>query len=220
LRPALEVALDEDCRNLARARQRRALEDTAGFIDAYLASVRSFASPQALLQHALSLVPAGERGLVCEFGVYKGASLRLIGEALPQRTIFGFDSFEGLPEDWFEGFQRGTFKVDRLPQVPANVVLVKGWFSETLGPFLDDHPADATFLHVDCDLYSSAKCVLDAFASRIRPGTIIVFDEYFNYVGWREGEFKAFAEFVERTHRRFEYIGYSRSREQVAVRIL
>jgi hypothetical protein len=196
------------------------LEDTAAFIDAHLASVRSFPSPQALLRHALTELPGGDQGLVCEFGVYRGASLRLIAEALPHRTVFGFDSFEGLPDDWFDGFRRGTFKVERLPAVPRNAALVQGWFSDTLGPFLTAHPGDALFLHVDCDLYSSAKCVLDAFDSRIRAGTIIVFDEYFNYVGWREGEFKAFAELVERTHHRFEYLGYCRSREQAAVRIL
>ena len=219
LRPALEAALDEDSRCISRARQRRALEDTAAFIDSHLASVRSFTTARALLRHALSERRAGSNGLVCEFGVFSGTSIRLIAEALPTETIFGFDSFEGLPEDWLEGFPQGTFKLDRLPEVPKNVVLVRGWYSETLRPFLDEHPENASFLHVDCDLYSSAKCVFEALEPRIRPGTIIVFDEFFNYVGWREGEFKAFTEFVQRARLSFEYIGYTRL-HQVGVRIL
>ena len=64
LRPALETALDQDSQNLGRALRRRALEDTADFVASHMASVRSFASAPALLQHALSQIPAGSRGLV------------------------------------------------------------------------------------------------------------------------------------------------------------
>lgn len=48
---------------------------------------------------------------------------------------------------------------------------------------------------------------------------MIVFDEYFNYSGWREGEFKAFQEFVARENLEFEYLNYNRKAEQVSVRI-
>lgn len=219
LRPALETALDQDSQNLGRALRRLALEDTARFVTDHMASVRSFADAPALLRYALSQIPAGGQGLVCEFGVFRGESIRLIAEALPGRRVHGFDSFEGLPEDWTDGFPRGTFKLDRLPQVPDSVTLIQGWYAETLRPFLAGHPQTASFLHVDCDLYSSAKCVLEAFQPRLRPGTVIVFDEYFNYVGWRDGEFKAFAEVVQASRLPFEYIGYTRS-QQVAVRIL
>ena len=219
LRPALETALDQDSQNLGRALRRRALEDTADFVASHMALVRSFGSAPALLQHALSQIPAGSRGLVCEFGVFRGDSIRLIAEALAGQAVYGFDSFEGLPEDWLEGFPRGTFRLDRLPEVPGNVTLIQGWYSETLAPFLEDHPGHASFLHVDCDLYSSAKTVLELFEPRLDRGTVIVFDEYFNYAGWREGEFKAFAELVHRSRIPFEYIGYTRS-QQAAVRIL
>jgi hypothetical protein len=54
----------------------------------------------------------------------------------------------------------------------------------------------------------------------LRPGCIIVFDEYFNYPDWREGEYKAFTEYLARSRRAFEYIGYVRHDRQVAVRLL
>ena len=219
LRPALETALDQDSQNLGRALRRQAVEDTARFVTDHMASVRSFADAPALLRHALSQIPAGRQGLVCEFGVFRGDSIRLIAESLPGHAVYGFDSFEGLPEDWTDGFPRGTFRLDRLPQVPGNVTLIRGWYAETLGPFLAGHPGDTALLHVDCDLYASAKCVLEAFEPRLRSGTLIVFDEYFNYVGWRDGEFKAFAEVVQASRIPFEYIGYTRA-QQVAVRIL
>ena len=65
-------------------------------------------------------------------------------------------------------------------------------------------------MYIDCDLYSSTITILENFHSRIKTGTIIVFDEYFNYPEWQEGEYKAFTEYIERSDFSFEYIGYCR----------
>jgi predicted O-methyltransferase YrrM len=219
LRPALEAAWESESRNILRERQRIALAETAQFVDAHMALVPSFASSAQLLETALKLA-LPKPGLFCEFGVYAGRSLHAIARLAPDRPIFGFDSFEGLPEDWYDGMPKGSFKVDRLPEVPQNVSLVKGWFSDTLAGFLEKNPGPAAFLHIDCDLYSSTRCIFDHFESRIGPGTVIAFDEYFNHLGWKAGEFKAFNELVERAKLRFEYIGYSRTGEQVALRIV
>jgi hypothetical protein len=67
----------------------------------------------------------------------------------------------------------------------------------------------AAFLHVDCDLYSSTKTILESLSDRIVAGTVIVFDEYFNYPNWRSHEHKAFREFVAAKRAAFRYIGYS-----------
>jgi hypothetical protein len=48
-------------------------------------------------------------------------------------------------------------------------------------------------------------------------GTIIIFDEYFNYPGWEVGEFKAFAEFVAEKNVSYRYIAYVPNHQQVAV---
>jgi hypothetical protein len=77
----------------------------------------------------------------------------------------------------------------------------------------------AAFLHMDADLYSSTRTVLDMMAPRIVPGTVIVFDEFFNYPGWREGEYRAFMEFVAAHAAQFEWLAYCETHEQVAVRI-
>ena len=73
------------------------------------------------------------------------------------------------------------------------------------------------FIHVDCDLYESTRCVLELLEDRIVPGTIIVFDEYFNYPNWQEHEFRAFQELVARRHMEYQYLGYARF--QVSVKI-
>jgi len=49
---------------------------------------------------------------------------------------------------------------------------------------------------------------------------VIVFNEYFNYPGWQEGEYKAFQEFISDTGLSYEYIGYNHLHEQVAVKIV
>ncbi len=97
--------------------------------------------------------------------------------------------------------------------------LVKGWFEDTLPEFVSKHSEKCSFIHIDCDLYSSTKTIFKFLNEKIEKGTVIVFDEFFNYPGWKNGEFKAFMEFIELNHMKFEYIGYCRYDEQVAIRI-
>src|SRR5690606_22451141 len=154
-------------------------------------------------------------GLVLEFGVAGGRSITLFANAAPDQAVYGFDSFEGLPEDWTTMHKAGHF-AQPLPEVPANAELVVGWFDATLPGFLEAHPGPVSFLHVDCDLYSSTKTISDLLGDRIVPGTIILFDDYFNYPAWRQHEHKAFMEFVAANDVRFEYIGAVNCNMQVA----
>ena len=73
-------------------------------------------------------------------------------------------------------------------------------------------------MHIDCDLYSSTREVLEAAALQVREGTVIVLDDYFNFPGWRNHEFKALQEFVARTGMRYEYLGYARHQVALVVR--
>ena len=129
-------------------------------------------------------------------------------------------SFEGLPEDWRGPFARGVFSTrGRPPRTPPNVRLVKGWFDATLPRFAAAHGGPVALLHVDCDLYSSTKCIFTHLGDRVVPGSVIVFDEYFDYPGWQQHEFRAFAEFVADAGLSDEYLAYNRLHEQVAVRV-
>ena len=51
-------------------------------------------------------------------------------------------------------------------------------------------------------------------------GAVVLFDEYYNFPRWQQHEYKAFQEFVARTGVKYEYIAYSVTGQQVAVRIL
>lgn len=201
-------------RNIQVGLQRKALDETIDYVEKNMLGVDSVTSANELLSKALSLVKGD--GLICEFGVFSGKSINHIASHV-NTEVYGFDSFEGLPERWRDGFSQGFFKVDGLPKVSKNVVLIKGWFDKTLPEFVKSHSKPVAFLHIDCDLYSSTKVIFDNFADKIKPGCVIVFDEYFNYPGWKEGEIKAFHEFLNAHQLTYEYIGYNAKHEQAAV---
>jgi hypothetical protein len=150
------------------------------------------------IQHVVPRVNASQ--VILEFGVDSGRTVGVLGKAFQDRIVYGFDSFEGLPEDWRPGlFDKGAFGRDSLPGgLPMNVQLVKGWFEETLPPFRRHFLLDRTvgLLHVDCDLYSSTRTVLSGLNDQIVPGTVMVFDELINYPGYEDHEIRALAEWV------------------------
>jgi SAM-dependent methyltransferase len=163
-----------------------------------------FSSDAAALDWAARSV--GIPGHVLEFGVHTGRSIRVLAAARPARVVHGFDSFEGLPSDWERApgstYRAGHFRVAKLPEVPPTVRLWKGWFHETLPPWLAAHDGDVSFVHVDCDLYESTRTVLEALDGRLRPGSIVVFDELCDwrdrgvYPNWEAGEWRALREWL------------------------
>lgn len=212
----MDDAFDIESRNILRARQQLALKQTVEFVEKHFPTVVSFDNRYSLFKHIFKFIPATENGLLCEFGVAGGKSINFLSTLMPNRTLYGFDSFEGLPEDWASRLQKGAFK-QSIPAVASNVKLYKGWFSDTLPPFLAENGGKADFLNIDCDLYSSTKTIFELFAPRIQSGTVIYFDEFFNYAGWQGGEYKAFMEFVNASGMGFEYIGYNNRGTQLAV---
>lgn len=169
-------------------------------------------------------------GSFLEFGVYAGATINLIADMFSNETIWGFDSFEGLPEDWVTTdnkliMPKGHFSVTNLPEVRNNVRLIKGWFDQSLPMWLENNTNNISFLHIDCDLYSSTKTVLNLLNPYIVRGTIISFDELYHfgnpkkYTKWEQGEFKALKEWVEAFDRSFEIISRNRHM-QSSIRVL
>lgn len=131
-------------------------------------------------------------GWAIEFGVYTGTSLAIIAEHMP---VIGLDSFDGLPEDWREGFGKGKFRRTDRPETPDNAMIVPGLFADTL-PGLTEHGLpDLGLVHIDCDLYSSTVTALHGIRHYISQGTVVVFDEFHGYDGWQDHESKAWDEF-------------------------
>lgn len=203
-------------RDLWAAGEREAAASSERFAREEMPTAPSFGDPIATLEHALSLAPV--EGMALEFGVYQGRTLAVIAAAREGKQVFGFDSFQGLPEAWRSNLPAGTFKVEQVPDVPG-AELVVGWFEDTLADFLTRHPDPVAFLHLDADLYSSTITVLEHVGPRLQPGSVIVFDEYFNYPGWEQHEHRAWREFVAKSGITFRYLAYTFNNEQVAITV-
>ena len=197
---------------------KNAVQETTKYVEAKMLDKPRYAMRTFLFDKIIPTLELGN-GLMLEFGVYKAQTINYLARLRPDKVIHGFDSFEGLPEKWVV-VPKGTFNLEgKLPEVEKNVILHKGWFQDTLPGFLEHYKEAVAFMHVDADLYSSCKYVLETLKQRIVPGTVIQFDEYFNYPGWQEGEFKAFQEFVNKYNIDYEYLGYVSRGYSVAVKI-
>ena len=175
---------------------------------------------QVALDAAMPLINEG--GLVCEFGVASGRSLRMTQELLPLGTpIHGFDTFTGLPQPWGNE-PKGAYSTGGiLPSMEGEVYFHKGLFKENIPEFLKKRSKE-TFLaygNIDCDLYSSTLDVLEALHGKIVPGTILVFDEYLGHATWRQDEFRAWRECCKRFGWQYEYLAFSLATNQAVVRV-
>jgi predicted O-methyltransferase YrrM len=198
--------------DIVQAAKVNATLQTADYFESHLLCCRRYANKLDLLKHAVAI--AAQEGLVLEFGVASGWTISHLAGWLPERRVYGFDSFEGLPEDWW--VPKGSF-AQAPPKVPDNVELVVGQFADTLPSYAETHQEPIALAHVDCDLYSSTRTVFDALGDRIVRGTVVVFDEYWNYPGWRQHEHRALQEFVAHTDHRYHYDSFVPSSQQVCV---
>lgn len=185
------------------------------------------------LEYVLKTHPFPKDAMCIECGVASGMTINMIAHYIPYtNNIYGFDSFEGLPEEWSDGvktYNKGAFTTHgNMPEVAPNVTLMKGWFHDTLPTFKQDILKDSpiALLHIDCDIYSSTKEVFETFKNNIVEGTIIVFDELWNYPDYRKHEMRAFAEFLFHNNKWFEpYVCRKRDivlfkNKEVAVKIV
>jgi len=118
-----------------------------------------------------------------EVGVASGVSIKAWARLnkSPLSRFLGFDSFEGLPEDWKADAPKGSYSTGRrIPEIDdARVSFVKGLFQETVDAFsIGFRAQNRLVLHMDADLYSSTLYVLMHFERHMKPGTILIFDEF------------------------------------------
>jgi len=138
----------------------------------------------------------GFGSLYLEFGTASGVSARWLAGMSGIRGLCCFDTFEGLPETW-GSIPAGAFTCHgQLPMLPLDCRVIKGLFQDTLPGFLAEHPANpVAFIHIDCDLYSSTAFVLEHVAPHLTVGSVLVFDDLFDYQGLTiDHEAKAFVE--------------------------
>jgi hypothetical protein len=161
--------------------------------------------------------------IALEFGVQTGSTLQIIRNNFTGR-VYGFDSFQGLPENWGTRFPKGSFPTTTIPNIP-NTKLIIGLFQHTLKPFLQHNNQPISVIHLDADLYSSTIYALQHTATHLTNPAILIFDEWHNYEGCEQHEQRAFHEWIScNPHLNHEIVAdvqgeHPQNNQQIAIRI-
>lgn len=163
-------------------------------------------------------------GAALEFGVWNGRSINYMADVRPKASFCGFDSFEGLPEAWIRGHPAGHFKTD-ISNIKwkDNVRLFVGLFSASIPEYKESAEFSKKIegIHIDCDLGSSTETVLEGLSDRILTDKpLILFDEFYNYQGYEDHEFKAFLKWVNQNEVKFSILARNTNHQQVLIKIL
>lgn len=203
-----------ECHDIFKFATLHAAFDSAKYFNTYMHKAQCYDNNLSLLTHAMNIRQLD--GLILEFGVASGTTINHIS-SLTKQKVYGFDWFYGLPEDWRTGFDRGLFMIRDQIYVNNNIDLIVGLFEDSIDDFIKDRHEPISLLHIDCDLYSSTKTIFSKLKNHIIKGTVIVFDEYFNYPGWEHHEFKAFQEYVQSNNITYHYDSFVPSHQQVCL---
>ena len=152
-----------------------------------------------------------------EFGVWKGVSFEYILKSI--KKGFGFDTFTGLPENWYNE-KIGAYSNNGVIPKMKGGKFIEGSFEVSLPKyFLKKRPL-ASIINFDADLYSSTLCALENCKKIIDDRTILIFDEFLMSDKWEEDEFKALNEFCVKNNLSYKVIAVSLFSKQVAVKIV
>ncbi len=136
-------------------------------------------------------------GALVDCGVWNGGSTALLAAAAPSRTVWAFDSFEGLPEPGVEdgddalawgasclGSEENVREAFRRFARPDQLRIVKGWFEDTL-PLHLASVGPIAVLHADGDWYASVRVTLESLYDSVSAGGYVVVDDYDVWSGAR-----------------------------------
>ena len=151
-----------------------------------------------------------------EFGVWMGDSFKYLVPHFSEG--FGFDTFQGLPEDWGVVPKGAYSSMGRVPEI-QNSRFVVGEFEDTLPGFFSKPRKKAGLINFDADLYSSTIAALSNAKHVIDDQTVIIFDEFIVNNDWENDEYKAFLEFCDANKFSFKVDAVSLFTKQVVCRI-
>jgi hypothetical protein len=137
------------------------------------------------LRNMARFIGEAPAGIVIEVGVWKGGSLRFMAERHKERQFYGFDTFQGLPEECeIDNFHRkGDFADTSLEEALhnlrglPNVLLTRGLFPAS--DITGDLPI--AMVHCDVDLYESTLNTFRHLWPRIAPGGRLYCDDAFQH---------------------------------------
>ena len=188
------------------------------------------ADSHALLYGSLVALANFPDGVAVDLGAGVLKSSNLIGAVFAHGMVFACDTFAGLPEVWERGdanFPIGTFAPKNAPkgsQPPFptldNVIAVRGKFKDTMPqllPILKNY--QLALVHIDSDTYQSAVDGLKPLLPLLRVGTILVFDEFYNYNGFENGEYRAFVDLIIGNGFSYTPLAFNAHHQQVVIQI-
>ena len=178
-------------------------------------------SSDKIRDHAINCAKENDNDpdfIYIEFGVFSGTSINFFSNKI-KKNIYGFDSFQGLKEDWLgTSVPKGTFDLKKkIPKLNDNVIPIVGWIQDTLPKFLNEKQPKICFIHMDVDTYQSSKFILEEIKPFLTNNSIILFDEIYNFEGWDVGEYKALKEVFNDDE--FRFISFSVDTAQAAIKI-
>jgi len=157
-----------------------------------------------------------------ELGVYQGQSFKWWVEhnTHPNSRFYGFDTFEGLPEDWGLHFKKGSMNAVSIPSIQDDrAQFIKGLFQDTIPGFLQETPLNngkRKIIHFDADLFSSTLYGLGMLSVYLKPGDIVLFDEF----NVPNSEFYALKMFEDSYYREFKLIAAVNNYYQIAMEVV
>ena len=151
-------------------------------------------------QRCLEHMKEFENSIFLELGVGDGGTAKIISNFFSDKQIFGFDSFDGFKDEpakgsFWKSYQK-NFKNRKIPELPNNYKLIKGYLEETFFDFTvikNVNQIETLLIHFDMDVYEPAKLILNYVRSS-KKKTIIMFDEFYNYEEFEKHEWRAFYE--------------------------
>ncbi|ANH81341.1 hypothetical protein A8C56_10405 [Niabella ginsenosidivorans] len=123
--------------------------------------------------------------LYMEFGVASGVSFEwwLQHAQHPETTFWGFDTFEGLPENWGPFYKKGAMAHTEKAYVDTRYRFFKGIFQDTLADAIEQNRTlmrreGIKVILLDADLFSSTLFVLSQLYPYLKRGDLIILDEF------------------------------------------
>ncbi|MGH9534128.1 MAG: TylF/MycF/NovP-related O-methyltransferase [Terriglobales bacterium] len=137
---------------------------------------------RCLVLYALAQQSAAVPGAFAEVGVYRGGTARLIALTRPDRAVYLFDTFSGMPavDPRRDLHSKGDFSDTSLDAVrrfvsAGNAVFRPGFFPNSAEGLESERFA---FVHIDCDIYRSVRACCEWFYPRLSADGALVFDDY------------------------------------------
>lgn len=196
-----------------------AVQRSAEYIQRYLPETLLFPSREHLWKYAVTLLSENTR--VIELGVYKGYSINRIAAYSIGKGIdvWGFDTFEGLTENWFgTRFHGGAYSNSGVvPKTHKNVVIQQGCISETLPLFLKSNDRSISLIHMDLDTSETTSRALEELSEVITRSAYIIFDQYHGYPAYEVGEQAAWKKYAENNNVSWRYLAFSNQQALIHV---